>query len=217
MPPLKSTAGAATQPASAMDPPSACEVVLADMSPDVRTHALSALMEKVSRRTHALLDQARRDFAVRIPAADVRFDLRGRAAGQVRLTGAQSWQVRYNPSLLTRNPDDFVVQTVPHECAHLVAFAVYGRGIRPHGEEWQGVMRHFGAEPQRCHNFPVDHLPTRRLRLFPYHCTCRTHDLTSTRHRRVLAGQTYCCAACRGHLSPGPLPEILPRPPSRRD
>jgi SprT protein len=181
------------------------------------TPALSALTGKVLRRTDYLLDQARRDFAVRIAAPDVRFDLRGRAAGQIRLTPAQNWQVRYNPSLLTRNADAFIVQTVPHECAHLVAFAVYGRGIRPHGAEWQLIMRYFGAEPQRCHNFPVDHLPTRRLRLFPYHCSCRTHDLTSTRHHRALAGQTYCCAACRGHLSPGGLPAEQRREPPPHD
>jgi SprT protein len=185
------------------------------MLSDVRTPDLSALSEQVSRQTRTLLDQARRDFAVRIPTPEVRFDLRGRAAGQIRLTPAQSWQVRYNQALLIRNPDTFIAQTVPHECAHLVAFVLFGRSIRPHGMEWQGIMHHFGAEPRRCHAFPLDHLPTRRLRLFPYHCTCRTHELTVTRHRRALAGQTYYCAACHGHISPGPLSAQLPRAPTR--
>jgi SprT protein len=176
------------------------------MPPDVHTAALSVLIDEATHRTSVLLKQAQRGFAVLIPTPVVHFDLRGKAAGQVRLAPGQVWQVRYNASLLTRNPGAFLAQTVPHECAHLVAFTVFGRRIRPHGVEWQGVMRHFGAEPQRCHSFEVDDLSVRRLRRFAYHCTCRTHELTSTRHHRALAGQTYCCAACRGALSPGPLP-----------
>ena len=161
-----------------------------------------ALMPETERRTLSLLDQARRHYRVPIPAPQVRFDLRGQAAGQVRQRG-RIWQVRYNPLLLAREPHAFLAQTVPHECAHLVAFALFGRTIRPHGPEWQGVMRHFGAEPRRCHDFAVDDLRVRRLRRFDYHCACRTHQLTSTRHHRAQAGQTYYCVACRGPLAPG--------------
>jgi SprT protein len=175
------------------------------MPPNLSTPSLRALMPEARRRTEALLDQARRHFGVRIPSPEVRFDLRGQAAGQVRQAPGRVWQVRYNSVLLAREPDAFLAQTVPHECAHLVAFALFGRGIRPHGPEWQGVMRHFGAEPRRCHSFAADDLRTRHLRRFDYHCACRTHQLTSTRHHRAQAGQTYYCVACRGPLAPGPV------------
>lgn len=176
------------------------------MPSDPSHPTLPTLMREATRRTLALLDQARGQFGVRITAPEVRFDLRGKAAGQVRMAPGRVWQVRYNPLLLTREPDAFLAQTIPHEAAHLIAFALHGRGIRPHGEEWQSVMRRLGAEPRRCHNFAVDDLPTRRLRRFDYHCACRTHQLTSTRHYRVQAGQTYTCVTCRGPLVPGPLP-----------
>jgi SprT protein len=180
------------------------------MPSDVSTQSLPALMREASHRTEALLERARRDFAVHIARPEVRFDLRGKAAGQVRMAPGRVWQVRYNAILLAREPDAFLAQTIPHECAHLIAFAIHGRGIRPHGEEWQAVMRHLGAEPRRCHGFAVDDLPTRRLRRFDYHCACRTHQLTSTRHYRALAGQTYTCVACREPLTPGPIPRGNP-------
>ena len=167
------------------------------MPSDLSVPSLPALMREANRRTLAQLDQARRHFGVHIPAPEVRFDLRGKAAGQVRLAPGLVWQVRYNAALLTREPDAFLAQTIPHEVAHLIAFALYGRGIQPHGNEWQGIMRHLGAEPRRCHSFAVDDLPTRRLRRFDYHCACRTHQLTSTRHYRAQAGQTYYCVSCR--------------------
>jgi len=175
------------------------------MPPDTSTPSLPALMREASHRTETLLEQARRHFAVRIPAPEVRFDLRGKAAGQVRMAPGRVWQVRYNALLLAREPDGFLAQTIPHECAHLIAFALHGRRIHPHGEEWRAVMRHIGAEPRRCHSFAVDDLPTRRLRRFDYHCACRTHQLTSTRHYRAQAGQTYTCVACRSPLAPGPM------------
>lgn len=176
------------------------------MPADPRAPTLPALMHEARRRTATLLEQARRHFRSPIPAPEVRFDLRGKAAGQVRMAPGRVWQIRYNPVLLAREGDAFLTQTVPHEVAHLIAFALFGRDIRPHGEEWQGVMRHLGAEPRRCHSFAVDDLPARRLRRFDYHCACRTHQLTSTRHYRAQAGQTYTCVACRGTLVPGPMP-----------
>ena len=180
------------------------------MPPDHDTHSLPALTRRIRHQTDAFLAQARRHFGVRIPTPEVRFDLRGKAAGQLRQAPGRVWQVRYNAALVTRNPEEFLAQTVPHECAHLVAYALFGRGIRPHGEEWQGIMRHFGAEPTRCHNFTVEDLSARRLRRFEYHCACRSHQLTSTRHHRVLAGRTYYCVACRVPLAAGPM-----RPPAR--
>jgi predicted SprT family Zn-dependent metalloprotease len=119
------------------------------MPSDVSTRSLPALMREASHRTEALLERARRHFAVHIARPEVRFDLRGKAAGQVRMAPGRVWQVRYN-------------------------------------------------------------LPTRRLRRFDYHCACRTHQLTSTRHYRALAGQTYTCVACREPLRPGPIPRGKP-------
>lgn len=184
------------------------------MSSELRAATLRTLMPEARRRTEALLERAQRHFGVRIPPAEVRFDLRGQAAGQVRQAPGRVWQVRYNAALLAREPEAFLAQTVPHECAHLVAFALFGRGVRPHGQEWHGIMRYFGADPRRCHSFAVDDLRTRQLRRFDYHCTCRTHQLTSTRHYRAQAGQTYYCVACRGPLAPGAKGQDSPAAPA---
>ena len=178
------------------------------MDSDPKATPLPSLVHEAERRTATLLEQARRSFGTPIPTPEVRFDLRGKAAGQLRMAEGRAFQIRYNLALLAREPEAFLAQTIPHEVAHLVAFAIHGRGIRPHGGEWQMVMRHFGAEPRRCHSFAVEDLATRRLRRFDYHCGCRTHQLTTTRHHRVLAGQRYRCAACQAVLVPGPLPRV---------
>ena len=83
---------------------------------------------------------------------EVVFDLRGQAAGQANYLKNK---IRFNRDLLEKFTDEFVSQTVPHEFAHLVAYAKFGRRIKPHGSEWQSVMVALGVKPVRTHNFEV--------------------------------------------------------------
>jgi SprT protein len=143
-----------------------------------------------------LLRRAGAHFGVAPGQAEIRFDLRGRAAGQVRFPADEHPVIRFNPVLLRENGADFLARTVPHEVAHVIAFRLHGPRTRPHGHEWRQVMRVLGADPSRCHSFDTTRSSTRRLRRHLYHCACREHLLTSIRHNRVGAGQTYRCVAC---------------------
>lgn len=136
-------------------------------------------------------------------AVEIRFDLRGKTAGQVRMGPNGRTLIRYNLALLEREGVAFLERTVPHEVAHVLAYRRYGPRIRPHGQEWQRIMRQLGAEPTRCHDYDVSGLPTRRLRYFAYHCACMEHRLSSIRHNKVAKGQRYLCKRCGEALRPG--------------
>ena len=157
---------------------------------------LDRLIPLARSRTQALLDEAGRHFGLKPPPVAIRFDLRGRGAGQVRRQAGGIWLVRYNPALLERHGEDFLARTVPHEVAHILAFRLHGLGIQPHGPEWRAMMRLFGVPPERCHDFDVSGLQTRTLNRYPYQCGCRSHLLTSIRHHRILRGQRYLCGTC---------------------
>ncbi len=165
---------------------------------EFEAHEAKALKGRAHERTHRLLQLARTHFGIDIPAPDIRFDLRGTTAGQVRVRVGRLCLVRYNLDLLQRHPEDFLTATVPHEAAHLVTLRLFGTGVKPHGREWRAVMRLFGAEPRRCHDYDVEGLQAHRIRRFRYHCGCRSHLLTSIRHNRILDGQVYLCRGC-GH------------------
>ena len=134
------------------------------------------------------------------PLPRLRFDLRGHCAGQARYA---DWTVRLNHALLLAHGEAFVRDTVPHEIAHLVAHAVHGPVIRPHGAEWRALMARLGAEPRVCHDYPVT--PARRTASFAYRCQCRMHNLGGVRHRRAQTGQVYRCRRCGDalRLAPG--------------
>ncbi|WP_462320083.1 SprT family zinc-dependent metalloprotease [Halochromatium sp.] len=134
---------------------------------------------------------------------EIRFDLRGKTAGQVRIRARGHYLIRYNLELLRRGGADFLSRTVPHEVAHVLAYHRHGHNIRPHGREWQQIMHQLGAEPTRCHDYDVSGLGARRLRYFDYHCGCMDHQLSSIRHNKAAKGQRYRCRRCGEPLRPG--------------
>jgi SprT protein len=191
---------------------SAAEALIMSQPPP----APGPLQERVRERTLELLAEASSWLRMPLPEPSIRFDLRGRAAGQARVGHRTRTVIRYNPVLLRDNPDDFLDSTVPHEVAHVVAFARHGAGIRPHGPEWIAIMQHLGAAPRRCHDYDIAGLKTRTFRELDYHCACRGHRLTSIRHRRALAGQIYICRRCGSPLQPGIHPDAPPDGPGER-
>ena len=127
----------------------------------------------------------------RIPVC---FDLRGTTAGMFRAHGRQR-EIRFNPWIFAKYWEVNLEGTVPHEVAHYVVHEVYGFGrVKPHGDEWRALMHYFDADPEVTFKLDLEDIPQRRQRTHPYRCGCRDHDVSTTRHNRMLKGQgTYLC------------------------
>lgn len=133
----------------------------------------------------------------------VSLDLRGKAAGQWRIVRGQE-SLRFNPHIFARDWDQHFSDTVAHEVAHAIIYRRFGLGRRrprPHGPEWQEIMRRFGIEPRVTHDTCLDGLPLRRSRRYTYECRCRTHGLGPQRHGAISRGQrSYHCLNCGERL-----------------
>lgn len=142
-----------------------------------------------------------RERGASLPEPQIRFDLRGQAAGQCIWRRGRAPVLRFNLDLAQANSDDFLTTTVAHEVAHLATYACHGR-TRPHGPQWRAFMHLLGIErPRRCHDYPVDDASPRRQRRWSYRCDCRLHELSTTRHNRVQRhGVEYRCRACGTRL-----------------
>lgn len=161
------------------------------------TNQLAVLAEK---ETRALIEKSEHHFMQAMPAVEVRFDLRGQAAGKVTFQKNSAPVISYNMALLLENKERFLSQTLPHEVAHIVARTLFGTDIKPHGPEWQGVMNLFGVEANRCHDYDTSRSRVRRLQRYSYRCDCGEYQLTSIRHFRILRGQSYYCRKCKQPL-----------------
>ncbi len=164
------------------------------------SESINEMIRATRGKTRDLLRQAETYYELKLPGVDVKFDLRGQSAGQARIARHGPALIRYNPTLLVENGEDFIATTVPHEVAHVIAYLHFGPRIRPHGPEWRSVMAFFGADSSRCHGYDTGRARLRRLSRYLYRCDCREHQLTSIRHNRILRGQRYHCRICGSEL-----------------
>lgn len=151
--------------------------------------------------TQACLHQARDIHQVNFRTIDVRFDLKGRAAGMYRVQRRKR-VIRYNPYLFAKYFDHNLQTTVPHEVAHYVTDMLFGlRNIQPHGRQWQAIMHSLGAEPLVTGDYDLTGIPVRRQRRFNYQCSCSEHQVSTVRHNRVMRGDMkYLCRSCHTEI-----------------
>lgn len=152
---------------------------------------------------HHTLKQWRtaRVFWPRLPIEhpELRFDLRGKVAGQCRFYTSGLIIIRYNAELAQTYGETFFKRTVPHEVAHAVVRLVYGPLTMPHGREWKSVMHKLGVAPSRCHSYVTT--PARRVaRPYTAACECRTHEITNLRYTKIKQGIVYVCKRCGSAL-----------------
>ncbi len=128
-----------------------------------------------------------------LPRPGVWCDLRGKCAGQAHFGRGG---LRFNPVLYAENRREFLVEVVPHEMAHWLVHHLEDDGcrVRPHGHEWQTVMRGlFGLVPRATHRFDTGRASPAPFR---YACDCREHAFSTRRHALARQGQRYRCRHC---------------------
>ncbi|GDY28200.1 protein SprT [Agarivorans sp. Toyoura001] len=114
-----------------------------------------------------------------------------KVAGSANLS---RWRLRFNAHFYQQQPEHFLAQTVPHEVAHIICHAVYGR-VKPHGKEWQAIMLNvFNCPPHTTHNYSLESI---KINSVEYRCACQSHLLSIRRHNKVLKGASYQCRTCR--------------------
>jgi SprT protein len=107
----------------------------------------------------------------KMPAIDIRYDLKGRAAGQAgchrRFDGsAFNLFLRFNREAITKDWDTMVKQTIPHEVAHLVAYCFPRLGAKNHNWKWAEIDRSLGGTGERCHRMELT--PGRKTTRYRY-------------------------------------------------
>lgn len=102
-----------------------------------------------------LIEQARSLWGVELQNVAVRFDLRGRTAGQAGIRRGGMF-LRFNQQMMLNDCwDSLINDTAPHEVAHLVCYAAPALGRR-HDAGWARVCRMLGGTGNRCHEELVE-------------------------------------------------------------
>jgi SprT protein len=105
----------------------------------------------VQERVAELVFEANKIFNITLPPIDVRFDLKGRAAGQACSRNGLYW-MRFNTTMMMTEAWDHIYnETISHELAHIICFSNRHLG-RNHDAGWKRVHTALGGNGKRCHN-----------------------------------------------------------------
>lgn len=117
--------------------------------------------------------------------------------------------VRFNKTLISENPQEYIDQIIPHEFAHVVTHMLYKstayNRVTAHGSEWKNVMRCLGVVPKTYHNMNVDNAlinngqkPRSVTRPYVYECpVCHSeHNITKVMHGKIQKGSDRWCNKC---------------------
>lgn len=151
------------------------------------------IQDLASQKVLELFDKSNNIFGKRFLVPTIRWDLTGKCAGRA---GANT--IRLNFEALTKYPEDFISETIPHEVAHTVAFQLYGRNIQPHGYQWKQVAIALGCKGDRCHEYELT--PAKVHKKYSWKCNCMTHEVGINLHTKMLSGQKRFCLRCRSRL-----------------
>jgi SprT protein len=162
----------------------------------------SHLVSIAEKRTKQALEIGKRKLNIEIPFEGVQFFHKSATAGFVM--PMKNNVVYLNRDLLESNIPHFVDNTIPHEVAHLFAFAVAMKQKRlepAHGKTWKKVMRNvYGLEPEVFHKLDTSISPTGRKK-YKYICRCQKHLVGSRVHNRIETGSIYKCRYCKTDLT----------------
>jgi SprT protein len=59
-------------------------------------------------------------------------------------------RIDLSTDLFSQHTDQMIVDTIPHELAHLVAYTIHGD--KGHGKGWYSVVAHMGIQTTRMHD-----------------------------------------------------------------
>jgi predicted SprT family Zn-dependent metalloprotease len=150
------------------------------------------LIREARKSVNFYIDLAAQKLSIKLPYPIVRFDIKGTTAGTAQFNPQDPTKsiIRFSPTLLRENPDDFLKNVVGHEVAHLIARAKFGAIINPHGSEWQSTAWALGVSNKRCHSYDTSTVPSQlgKVRRRPSLPVVRTEQglITFVSHAKII-------------------------------
>jgi SprT protein len=147
-----------------------------------------------------IYNRAEKLFSTNFDRPVVMFKKRGKVAGTAN---HHSNTLNFNMVLFNENTAHFLIQTVTHECSHLIANTLYAgwKKVKAHGVQWKSVMLKLGCVPDRCHSYNTSNSTVYQKSKFVYKCSCQNHVIGAVRHKRLLRGVRYSCNICKSRLT----------------
>ena len=123
------------------------------------------IQARFRREVHTCLKTAEQIYSVDFGRVTVGFDIRSSDAGQAYCSPhprlGRIYGLRFNKRALVCDWEDMVHSTIPHEVAHLVAFARPDLKIVGHDYKWRSIAINLGDTSRGARYHELDVSPVR--------------------------------------------------------
>ncbi len=95
---------------------------------------------------------------------------------------------------------EMLEDTVAHEVAHIISYALHGSDGGDHGHHWQRTMKALGQTPDRTYSGTDEQLLAgKNMTRHIYRCECGYElNMSAKRHNNILRGSVVFHKGCRG-------------------
>lgn len=114
-----------------------------------------------------------------------------------------SKEIRLSRELIHRDKRALLLEVLCHEAAHIINYAHHGRLVKPHGEEWQTLVKIIGYQPHR--KIPIKQIeeiprPSNPSTVYEHRCpVCQNVRYSKKPIKR------WRCGVCLANGLPGDL------------
>ena len=136
----------------------------------------------------------------------ITFDLKGQSMGEASAkphpTKGRSYFLRFNKEAMQKDWDQMVESTIPHEVAHLVAFADPSLKARQHNRAWKLISISLGDRERGASHHTMTLSPGRRILRYVYEVSGNQLSLSAQQHRNIQKGVAMVCAKTNARIFP---------------
>ena len=152
-------------------------------------------MQKIQQKLTELVQLAEKLF---YPGkfGDITFKMNSRLTSTAGRAFYDRGYMDFSSSLYEANKEEFLLDTVVHEFAHMVSNRVYN--TRGHDYNWKYVVEQLGGIAKRCHDYRV--AQRKQTKSYQFKCGCRVYEFSAQRYSWYKRGKRYMCSVCKQTL-----------------
>lgn len=144
-------------------------------------------------------------FDITFEELNITYHAKGKAAGYAwykGFQGARQYGLKFSSEAASINMADMLEDTIPHEVAHLVNFALPHTG-KDHNQGWKRVCIALGGTGERCYDGSKMVLtPAKISRKWLYKASCGTEvELSTKMHNQIQRGSTRSLRRTGGQIA----------------
>jgi SprT protein len=160
---------------------------------------LIELKQEVIRKVNEFVAVYEKTFSTTIPPIEIQYGLTGAANAGLAYTRYN--MIKLHEEFLLKYQNEYIIDTVGHEVAHILTAHRFGHDVKHHGKEWKFIMAVLGLTPTRTHDY-VSECKQKRHTKYKMSCSNCNMEIVVSQiiYNKMAKGKRYHSLCCKSPL-----------------